>query len=219
KEDLFSLVFGALQNDFVRDPKNPFGGWYYKDFSRAKVRVIMLNSADVPYIPAAEGLKYYGQWTYAFRQEQLEWLANKALRFGKKGWGVIIMSHVTFVPAPARPDRTLPINHELVSELVEAFRTGGRGTLRSDREDFRVRVAYNFGHNLSRDYIASFAGHTHNNECDYLGGSPRLIVGNMFNKKHGGYDLVTIDRKRRRIGLMKCLGGETAPEWSRTYAY
>ena len=219
KEDFYRLIFGDGDTDFVRDPENPYGGWFYKDFSKARIRVIMLNSADVPYIPAEEGLKYYGQWHYAFRQEQLRWLANKALRFGKRGWGVIIMSHVTFVPAPSRPDRTMPVNYELVNELIEAFKTGGRGTLVSRVEDHEVRVRYNFGRNLSRDYIASFAGHTHNNECDYLGGSPRIIIGNMFNRNRGGYDLVTVDRKKRTISLMRCIEGETAPQWNRAFRY
>ncbi len=216
KEDIFEIVFRGREKDFVRDPKNPFGGWYYKDFTKAKVRVIMLNCIDMPHIPdyPVNRFKYYG----GFSEAQLQWLANKALRFSKKGWGVIVMTHIDY-GSQTIGNWSMPVNWEIVEGLLQAFAKNEAGTFYSFEEGMEAKVKYNFRHNKSHEYIAAFAGHKHKNLSEYVNGVPHILISNMFRPETGGFDLVTIDRKKRTIDLMRCVDGTRAPELDRSFAY
>ena len=221
KEDFFGTILRGHESEFKTDPKNPYGGWYYKDFTKAKVRVIVLNVIDIPYIPSAGGLKYYGQWNYGFRQEQLDWLAGKALKFGKAGWGVIVLTHIDYgseyLGAIATEPGNMPANSHIVTGLLEAFRKGEAGTFYSDREDFAAKVKYNFRHNKSNEFIASFSGHRHKNLSEYVDGVPHILISNIFNASAGGFDLVTLDRKNKTITLKRFFNG-AAPGMDRRFA-
>ncbi|MBP5274488.1 MAG: metallophosphoesterase [Abditibacteriota bacterium] len=218
KEDFFGTILKGHEGEFKTDPKNPYGGWYYKDFTKAKIRVIVLNVIDIPYIPDGGGLKYYGQWNYGFRQEQLDWLANKALKFSKKGWGVIVMTHMDY-GSEYLGSKTMPVNSRIVEGLLEAFAKKEAGAFYSDTEDFEAKVKYNFRHNGSNEFIASFAGHRHNHYSEYVAGVPHVVIGNLFNPASGGFYLVTVDRKKRRISAFKCFNGAAAPEFDRVFGY
>ncbi|MBQ9359048.1 MAG: metallophosphoesterase [Abditibacteriota bacterium] len=216
KEDIFQIVFKDREKDFVRDPKNPDGGWYYKDYTKAKIRVIMLNCIDMPHIPdyPVNRFRYYG----GFSDDQLNWLANKALKFSKKGWGVIVMTHIDFA-SPTIGNWSMPVNSDIVEGLLQAFAKKEAGTFYSFEEGMEARVKFNFRHNKSNEYIAAFAGHKHKNLSEYVSGVPHVLISNMFRPETGGFDLVTIDRKKRMIGLMRCVGGTRAPDLDREFAY
>ncbi|MBO4548380.1 MAG: metallophosphoesterase, partial [Abditibacteriota bacterium] len=204
KEDIFRIVLKGREKDFVTDPANPYGGWYYKDFTKAKIRVIMLNCIDVPHIPdyPVNRFKYYG----GFGSDQLNWLASKALKFSKKGWGVIVMTHIDYA-SPEIGNWAMPVNCEIVEGLLEAFAKQEAGTFYSFEEGMEARVKYNFRHNRSNEYIGAFAGHKHKNLSDSVSGVPHILVANMFNASAGGFDLVTIDRKKRLINTFRCRQG------------
>ncbi len=221
KEDFYKVAFGGTEKDFVRDPKNPYGGWFYKDFTKAKIRVIMLNSIDIPYIPKDKGLKYYGQWHYGFCNDQLNWLANKALRFSKPGWGVIIMTHNDFSPASSKLfDGVMePVNSDMIRGILNAFQKKEMGTLESAAEDHEAKIKYNFRNNKSSEFIAVFAGHRHGNLYEYIDGKPHILIGGIFDKNKGGFDLVTIDRKKKTISTRRFLNGKAAPEFNRAFLY
>lgn len=79
--------------------------YYYKDFNDVKVRVICLNNMDYPvgddYSRNVEGYSgartlYDGGHSFAYRQEQIDWLINEALNFSdkiEKDWGIIVCTH------------------------------------------------------------------------------------------------------------------------------
>ena len=221
KEDFFGAILKGHEGEFKTDPKNPYGGWYYKDFTKAKIRVIVLNVIDIPYIPDGNGLKYYGHWNYGFRQEQLDWLANKALKFSKKGWGVIVLTHIDygslFLSAIGSQPGIMPANSNIAEGLLEAFCKGEAGTFYSDTEDFGVKVKYNFRHNRSNEFIASFSGHRHKNLSEYVCGVPHILISNIFNSGAGGFDLVAVDRKNKTITLKRYFKG-AAPDMDRSFA-
>ncbi len=222
KEDFFGAILKGHEGEFKTDPKNPYGGWYYKDFTKAKIRVIVLNVIDIPYIPEGNGLKYYGQWNYGFRQEQLDWLANKALKFSKKGWGVIVMTHIDYgslyLSAIGSEPGVIPANSRIVEGLLEAFVKKEAGAFYSDTEDFEAKVKYNFRRNGSNEFIASFSGHRHKNLSEYVAGVPHVLISNIFNSGAGGFDLVAVDRKKRTVSATRYFKGR-APELDRVFGY
>jgi 3',5'-cyclic AMP phosphodiesterase CpdA len=221
RQDFFGAIFKGHESEFRTDPREPLGGWYYKDFTKAKIRVIVLNVIDIPYIPEGNGLKYYGQWNYGFRQEQLDWLANKALKFSKKGWGVIVMTHIDYgslyLSAIGSEPGVIPANSRIVEGLLEAFVKKEAGAFYSDTEDFEAKVKYNFRRNGSNEFIASFSGHRHKNLSEYVAGVPHVLISNIFNSGAGGFDLVAVDRKRHTISTKRYFKGY-APELDRSFA-
>ncbi|MBR4748741.1 MAG: metallophosphoesterase [Abditibacteriota bacterium] len=216
KEDIYRIVLKGREKDFVTDPKNPYGGWYYKDFTKAKIRVIMLNCIDMPHIPdyPVNRFKYYG----GYSSDQLNWLAGKALRFSKKGWGVIVMTHIDYA-SQAIGNWAMPINSEIVEGLLQAFAKQEAGTFYSFEEGMEAKVKYNFRHNSSHEYIAAFAGHKHKNLSESVNGVPHVLISNFFRDQEGGFDLVAIDRKKRLVTTVRCQRGAAAPGLDRVFAY
>ncbi len=218
KERWYSIAMGPDIDNFVYDPANPWGGWYYKDFKRSKIRVIVLTTTDLPYIENPDkSLRYYGQWTYGFREEQLRWLAEEGLRFDEEGWAVITLTHVSYAAlALAIPGEKLPYNSEIVCGLIDCFRNGSKGSFEGKDADFPARLSCDYSHNPSREFIASFSGHIHadlqSQENGILSLSTEDLVG------HGSFDLVTINRPERQIICKKYCGGPK-PDKDRLISY
>lgn len=198
----------AMTNQFDSvqfDEDNPLGGYYYYDFRKSKIRCICLNCEDIPYIENADkSLKYYGQWTMAYSEKQLKWLAEKALVFAESGWGVLFFQHND---KQMSGNTQNVINLSLLTQIVDGYRNKTSGTAVSTQADFEANVPYNFGTNKSNEVCAWFAGHTHKDEHELIDGVPHVSIINTFNQTGGGYDLVTVDRKNRKIVTKRYNGG------------
>ncbi|MBR4748729.1 MAG: metallophosphoesterase [Abditibacteriota bacterium] len=218
KERWYSIALGSSIDDFVYDEANPWGGWYYKDFKRSKIRVIVLTTTDLPYIENPDkSLRYYGQWTYGFRQQQLEWLADKGLRFDEEGWAVITITHVSYAAlALAIPGEKLPYNSEIVCGLLDCFKRRTRGRFEGANPDFPARISCDFGNNPSNEFIASFNGHIHSDLQSEENGILSLSTEDLVG--HKAFDIVTIDRGGRQIICKKYNDGPR-PERDRLIRY
>lgn len=181
----------------VLDSDNPLGGYYYYDLQKAKIRVIVLNCEDIPYIEQADkSLKYYGQWTMGYQQMQLKWLAEKALHFTESGWGVMFFQHND---SNMDGNTQFVRNLDCLNQIVEAFRNKASGTAVSTQTDFEATVPYDFVANRSNEVIAWFSGHIHRDSDELIDGIPHMTIINSFNPTGGGYDIVTVDRENRKI--------------------
>lgn len=68
-------------------------GYYYKDFSSFKVRLIVVNEYEMPRVPNAGNTELkYSIWGRYFSQEQADWLVS-TLNSVQSGWSVIIATH------------------------------------------------------------------------------------------------------------------------------
>lgn len=75
-----------FEKHFTFDLNNKFGNYFYSDFKEHKMRVIVLNSVDVPYEKQQDGKpKYWGMWKYVFQNQQINWLAHEALNVNRVG--------------------------------------------------------------------------------------------------------------------------------------
>ena len=72
-----------MEEKSVFDDDNPFGGYYYKDYNMAKIRVIVLNTTDT-YFRGTEGEPIISPFTQLVQQKQLDWLSTRALNFSDK---------------------------------------------------------------------------------------------------------------------------------------
>jgi len=95
--DFYNRTIRHFNRDrFNFDKDNSTGGYYYIDFSNQKIRVIVVNSSDIPYTATDNVMDYYAQWTHGIRQQQMSWLANTALNFDEIGWGCNIFNPYEF---------------------------------------------------------------------------------------------------------------------------
>ena len=205
----------AMNNsiDYIHfDPENPLGGYYYIDYPKSKVRTIILNVEDIPYIENADhSLKYYGQWTMGFRQAQLEWLASDALHFDTADWGVVFFLHND---SNMTGNTQVTKNLSNLNDIIDAFVAKISGTTVSTETDFEVNVTFDFTTNASSEVIAWFSGHTHTDGSELIDGVPHIRILNTFNATGGGYDIVTIDRSNRTI-YMKRYNNGPMPDYNR----
>lgn len=146
--------------------KNPLFGevrddsslYFYKDYSEKKVRLIVLNSFDLP-----ETLKSDGTYRYnfleqsAFGSKQLRWLANEALMLPASDWQVVIFSHACI---SGGLDTIPQINTTSLITILNAFQAGVATPVTED-SDFPVDITADFTAQGQGTIIAFISGHKH----------------------------------------------------------
>lgn len=155
----YNIACRHLEEKVVFDEQNPQGGYYYKDFNNAKIRVIVLNTSDF-YI---EGDNSINPLTCRIRQQQFSWFQNKALNFMDKGtdrsnWGVVILSH-----ASINVVESSELNGKiLICEVLKAFMTG---TTYSANDNVGTAIELNANVDFTTqgpmELICSINGHRH----------------------------------------------------------
>ena len=153
-------------NPFVVFPPDPTGLYYYVDFPAEKVRLICLNSVDIPYIDDGNGyLIFTGQHDYGYSNAQLNWVAHTALDFSDKRdadlWGVVTMQHIIDNPnIPTFSDGLVTHNGVQMYNIFKAFKN--RSTYSSTSSDtyFPHNVSVDFT-NATQELICRISGHSH----------------------------------------------------------
>lgn len=135
--------------------------YFYIDLPTQKVRVFVLNSIDIPYdLDGNDQLHYAGQWTYAYRNNQLNFVAN-SLKFTDKEnseeWSALFIHHVSL--NPDFQDIAV-INNSALVGILNAYQTGGSFVSSNNDTDFGydVNIDYN---GINGTIIADIAGHDH----------------------------------------------------------
>lgn len=154
--------------------------YFYKDYPDRKIRLIGLYTNDIPDdMTRDDGRIKYTRWhTHAYRQEQLNWLANDALKTVPDGFHVLITGHYPLAYLGTTlevhtnetidPEKDQAINHELLAKLLIDFKNGGSGKLVNNLTDFPVNIDYSFDKNGT--LIGIVNGHTHMERIfDYQG--------------------------------------------------
>lgn len=141
--------------------------YFYLDIKEKKTRIICLNSSD-SYILTPNGTQKYNrsedEKCHVIRQEQVEWLVNKALNTPEEGWKIILMSHV--------PLRDNMHNGPEIADLLDS-RNHNQDIVLSDTDsnpDFNLNIKAEFSKYKSCDIVCYISGHTHyDNLVDYHG--------------------------------------------------
>lgn len=193
-------------------------GYYYKDFADYKIRVIALDTVDVPYTGG-------GTYEYGVSHEQLKWLAEEALDFSgktdKKEWGVVFMAHVL------ASDKFNQFNYSCLEKLIKAFKEGSSGVLdmpintiakefTDENPSSFIYAAKNPVNNLEYDFtkqgsmevICCLTGDLHNDNFSTFAGCSNITTTCSAGDRDGkgledtnedAWDIVTIDRAAHRI--------------------
>ena len=136
------------------------GQYHYKDFTEKKIRLVIIDTLDNSMATNANGtLKYTDQWSFGLREQQLKWIAEKALGTLPDEYHVIIATHV-----PVQPDDVEPgalKNGNILKQLISAFVSKTSTTLVSSLEDYTVNLSVDFSNRNESNFIGVFAGHRH----------------------------------------------------------
>ena len=153
--------------------------YYYYDIPNSNVRIIVLNSNDVPFLADERGnAKFNSNTNYAFRQAQLNWLVNVALKTDKH---VMICTHI--VPVGHYEgmyyNYEVPLNYLELRAILEAFKNKQRGNITKTHSEtkyqnlgadtFDINVDYDFTLNTG-SIIGVFGGHLHDDNNVIING-------------------------------------------------
>ncbi|MDD9324550.1 metallophosphoesterase, partial [Pediococcus acidilactici] len=199
--------------------------YFFKDYDEHKIRVITLWTNDVPEdVLASDGNLKYPRWLWhGFRQQQLNWLANTALKV-PTGYQAIIMAH-----APLSADKWVDddpnvhcINHDLVSGIINAFVTGSTYVNKGTVKDWEASVNCDFTSQGAGTLIGWFDGHKHREKIDVHNDFKQVEMVNDFPPKstdvgtehEGAMTVISIDSANKQVDL---LGWGRASNRSMTY--
>jgi predicted phosphodiesterase len=163
-KEMYELTVKKYENTVTRDKSNPEDMYYYRDFPNKKLRVIILNTNDIPIIYKRNGsLKYKGIMQYGISNEQLNWVAHTALNFSdkkdKREWKVIFFSHVCFL-RKINFNRSIA-NGDVMLNIIEAFKKGKEYSSMRTIGDYAQSVDVDFTSQGPMKVIAMISGHVH----------------------------------------------------------
>lgn len=198
-EEQYDIMFKRLEGIVQFDEANKEGMYYYYDMTEYKVRAIFLNSIDIPYIKNPDNKaswRYDGQNTYGYSNDQLNWLANTALKMPNKEWKVMFFTHVNpFTEGMIGADN-LAHNGTVMLEIIDSFKSGIAYNSIPTTGDFGQLVSVDFSLQGSGSVVAFFYGHTHSEQVLTRKGIKYISTWNDAPRK----SLSNSDAPTREIG-------------------
>lgn len=160
----------ALDSGATGDPQHPQANYFYYDFPRQKIRVIVLATLENPMRERADGKVNFHICKWDLSCHQLQWLADKALNFSGKSerekWSVLFFSHLP-------PDESFP-NFSLWQGVIQAFQTGTKfqGETMPGQEPalYPGRITCDFSRQGKGRILALIHGHFHQDRHNYRNG-------------------------------------------------
>lgn len=223
-EELYKLFYNHLPSKGAKMHEHSL--YYMIDDKNTKTRYICLDSGDIPYIFDDKGsLLYRGQHLFVMRNEQLNWLADKALRFDEEGWSVVFFIHSLALPSIKTEDlgdirNRMPV----LNSLIGAYKKGKAFKADSDEKDLGYHVEVDFSNYVRGDVIGFFVGDYHTDMVEYDNvGIPYILTGNavMYSTPNPAYvprydgdksellfDVITVNKKKRSIFITRVGAGE-----------
>ncbi|WP_440964079.1 BppU family phage baseplate upper protein [Pediococcus pentosaceus] len=197
------------------EKRNGNSNYFYYDIPNKKVRVVGINDYENPNTLDSDGnLKYPRINTSVITGAQLKWLATDALNVSADTH-VIVMLHCPIDGTLKDNPTEHCYNHDVLKQLLEAFKNGTSGTLTSSTTDFPVNVDYSFANKGT--LIGVFAGHTHTEEYRVINGINYVqnlnsvgCAGNAEDrilyfdtKDEDSWSVIGIDTANKKVKLTK----------------
>ncbi|MCD8356311.1 MAG: hypothetical protein LUE11_07050 [Clostridia bacterium] len=156
----------------------------YLDLPTSKVRMVFLNSIDLPYQADSNGNCPYiggtysqylgGQHTFGYQEKQLDWLANTALKLPSSKWQVLIFQHHPMLNVFSKHANTdsayQRFNYDVLEGILHAFQHGtaythssttGKAPNGAESALFGCTVSADFTEQGPGQIMAIWNGHIH----------------------------------------------------------
>lgn len=163
--------------------------YWMKDYPEKKIRLIGLDTEDVDYsITGKDGYCRYNRWLWhAYRQQQMNWLANIALKNVPSNYHTMIVGHCPLY-YQWEDLGAHHVNHDIVRGIITAFITGSKYIGQADEkvvgEGFGINIKVDYSAQGPHQFIGFFAGHTH---------EEKIVDLNSFKVIHLKNDICTDD--------------------------
>lgn len=181
KEQWYKNVIEKNVAEVQGDSADEYGGYFYMDFPAKKIRVVVLNTSDIPKILTEDGKitpPSFAQHCLGIGEKQLRWL-TKSLEFDEEGWSVLFASHNIVCPE-ANPKRTVH-NGQIAWDIIKAFKNKTAVTFKSDEEFFEAEVECDFTKNKSNEVLLYMYGHNHMDIKGVFDGITTVCTKDMMN--------------------------------------
>ena len=201
---------------FNFDNNNRKGGYCYFDDESSKIRYIFLNSYETKYIKNEDGTyKYDAMHTPAFSNEQLNWLAHKALNFEEKSnkneWAVVGFCH--YLHGATK-------NYNMLLDIILAYKKGIAYSYTSTIEDYNATVNVDFTNQGKGEFITFICGDSHR-DWDFINLKEDLYLFTVLSSYYPAgavervqgtntqdcANIVIINREDKTIKLVRFGGG------------
>lgn len=221
--DLYNLFYNHLPSEGAEFDEKNHSLYYLCDDKNTKTRYIFLDSGDVPYMFDENGmLKYSGQHLFAMSQAQLDWLTDTALNFPEEGWSVMFFLHSVLRPEDVEAPQPIRENLEILRRIVMSYKKGEDCRFEFGVDELKRTVDAKFASGKSAEIIGIFCGDYHYDEITHYDDVPIILTGNavMYDKLTRNqkredatksellFDIVTIDKEKRSIDIVRVGAGE-----------
>ncbi len=205
------------QYNIEQNPDDLNGNYYYVDFENEKVRMLVVNTNDLPYVLNEDGtMKYLATGgDFAISDAQLDWIAAEALDFNEKeGWELVVVSHVP-LHYPDDTETQNCRNAEILTDMLEAFQSGMQYNPEPWDGDFAQSVSVDFSTQGRREVIACISGHNHEDLDKEINGILYITTAaSLADERAYGttdedaFDIFTIDTANKKIYATRFGAGE-----------
>lgn len=158
----------SLINRKVKATNRPNGKlYYYRDYTDKKVRVIVLNTMDIPFeFNSDNTIKYDPVNVHGIRQAQFDWLINEALNVADDDWKIVICMHVgLYTSSEGFPGNTDTLNNKVgLKNVLSAFNSKGSYSFDNTSGEYNgiFQVSLNGSMaNKKGKIVAVLSGHAH----------------------------------------------------------
>lgn len=231
----WSAVYDKIVPDYGEN-RNTGANYFYKDFDDKKIRLIGLDTYDLPETTNGDGSMKYNRFnTSGLQQAQLNWLANTALQVPEGTTVVISMHHPIDGTLATDSDVNKVINHDILMQIINDFVAGKSNSISGKVGDVPVKIDYTF--KGAGTIAALLSGHFHTdgnvvkNGINFIQtrcslGSGDNVIGDKRIKEYidtpleDAFDIVTIDTTAKTIDLKRVgAGSEDARYATRHFNY
>lgn len=214
-DDQFKKMY---QTDDLINGENRSDGslYFYKDYNYTdrKVRVIGLNSFDVPEgVANDDGTVKYPRYLISnYSQDQINWLANVALKNIPADYQIVVVAHAPLPYGYSPSSEVQMYNQTVVEGLLNAVATGSSYSGKSEDgtpTECQVSIATDFNQQGARPVVGFFGGHVHQEIIKPLDHFTNCVVladantdkANVGTINELGITVVTIDTVNRKVTL------------------
>lgn len=231
--EIYDILMRHHKKHFVSDDKNKKAMYGYFDMPQNKLRAIYLDVFECKYTKSEEGLSFHQKTSYAIGNDQLNWIANTALKLPKNDWKVVLFSHSSPIIPPFKLCEHI-FGGDVLIEILKAFKQGASYFAKAKKDDMFYDVECDFNCQGKCEIIGYFCGHHHTdwtwNICDIPFVSVIQTASDNFSrhickdgKQHlktrgsgeeSAFDIVTVNPSLRKVSCIRCGAGY---DYSYTY--
>ena len=212
EKEFYDHAIAHNEDTIMTDPANPYGGYYYVNFSKQKIRLICLNTTEIRQdVDILNSTKSEFHQNGLLSLQQTTWLVNTALQV-PTGWAVMVIAHIPPITGANvgvenettadAPFHTRGIRNSSLTSLLEAFVAGSKGSVTAKTFENGVAkivyVPYDFTALQDVEFIGHFSGHVHEDSHSVFNGINYVVIN------------CTTPQKRWDTSLDREVGTETA---------